>query len=108
MLLMPFIPDSSCLGLPTTFCRERATAQADLTHAHFRRRASIGAVNGAGNTLGSFSRAAGPATAGIVWGQMAQYQFPGHQFIPFGIVAVVACIAFCWLLYMRRRVSTAW
>ncbi|KAK9841098.1 hypothetical protein WJX84_008471 [Apatococcus fuscideae] len=65
-------------------------------------RSQIGAVNGAGNTLGSFSRAAGPALAGVVWGQMAELHFWGHQFVPFGVVGVAAMVAFCWLLFMRH------
>ena len=59
-------------------------------------------MNGAGNTLGSFSRAAGPALAGVVWGQMAELHFWGHQFVPFGVVGLAAMLAFGWLLYMRH------
>ena len=59
-------------------------------------------MNGAGNTLGSFSRAAGPALAGIIWGQMAELHFWGHQFVPFGVVGGAAAISWFWLFFMQR------
>ena len=73
-----------------------------VSHSLSPCRSQIGAVNGAGNTLGSFSRAAGPALAGIIWGQMAELHFWGHQFVPFGVVGVAAGIGCCWLLFMQH------
>ena len=47
---------------------------------------SAGAVNGAGQTLASAARAAGPAVAGLLWGAAAGVR--GGQFAPFALAGV--------------------
>ncbi|PSC76968.1 MFS general substrate transporter [Micractinium conductrix] len=59
---------------------------------------SLGAVNGAGQSLASLVRAAGPALGGLTWGWSSQLAatpwWPScwlpHQFLPFALVAALA------------------
>lgn len=51
---------------------------------------TLGAVNGAGQTLASFVRALAPALGGLSWGWSTALKVPGHQFLPFGFMALVA------------------
>ena len=51
---------------------------------------AIGKVNGSGQMLASLVRALGPALAGVLWGGSIQLNIPGHQFIPFAALSVVA------------------
>ena len=51
---------------------------------------AIGKVNGSGQMLASLVRALGPALAGVLWGSSLQLNFPGHQFIPFAALSIVA------------------
>lgn len=54
-------------------------------------RKSMGAVNGLGQALACFVRAAGPALGGILWGLSTIVPIAGHQFLPF------ACVSFAFL-----------
>jgi MFS family permease len=51
---------------------------------------TLGSVNGAGQSLASFVRAAAPALGGLSWGWSTGLGFPGHQFLPFLFIAAVA------------------
>jgi hypothetical protein len=58
---------------------------------------SLGAVNGAGQSVASLVRAAGPALGGLSWAwslQLAEQRWwPGwlpHQYLPFGVAALLA------------------
>ena len=51
---------------------------------------AIGKVNGSGQMLASLVRALGPALAGVLWGSSIQLNIPGHQFIPFAALSIVA------------------
>ena len=51
-------------------------------------RDAMGAVNGFGQGLASFVRAAGPALGGLMWGLSTTVKAPAHQFLPFACVAV--------------------
>ncbi|KAK9814275.1 hypothetical protein WJX72_003276 [[Myrmecia] bisecta] len=62
---------------------------------------NMGAVNGAGQTLASFGRAAGPALGGILWALTIQTGLPGHQYLAFACTAAAALLA--QLLYVRVR-----
>ena len=53
-------------------------------------RPQIGAVNGAGHTLGSFTRALGPGIGGALWSFSLTAFSRGGQFIPFALVEIVA------------------
>ncbi|KAK9796255.1 hypothetical protein WJX73_006157 [Symbiochloris irregularis] len=50
---------------------------------------AMGAVNGFGQSLACFVRAAGPALGGVAWGVSTTIPLPGHQFLPFTCVAVL-------------------
>jgi len=52
----------------------------------------VGLVNGAGQTIASFVRAAGPAAGGVLWGAASLLR-PGGQFLPFALVAAAMAAA---------------
>lgn len=59
---------------------------------------SLGAVNGVGQTIASFVRAAGPLLGGVSWsaavGLREAWQVPwGHQFVPFVLAIFVVLMA---------------
>jgi hypothetical protein len=52
----------------------------------------LGSVNGVGQSVASFVRGVGPAAAGLLWS--ASLGLSGaHQFMPFGVVTVIAVAA---------------
>ncbi|GAB4814743.1 hypothetical protein N2152v2_001789 [Parachlorella kessleri] len=51
---------------------------------------TLGRVNGAGQSVASFVRAAAPALGGLMWGWSTALPLPGHQFLPFVFITVVA------------------
>lgn len=51
-------------------------------------RNAMGAVNGFGQGMACFVRAAGPALGGLMWGLSTTVHFAGSQFLPFMCVAV--------------------
>lgn len=55
-------------------------------------REAMGAVNGVGQTIAAFVRAAGPAMAGVMWSASLGLAWVGHQFLPFSAAAVAAVV----------------
>lgn len=49
-----------------------------------------GAVNGAGQAVSALMRAFGPFLGGFAWSLSISAGFPGHQFMVFVAVAIVA------------------
>lgn len=50
----------------------------------------LGDVNGVGQTLAAFVRGIGPALGGILWAASLGLHVPGHQFLTFAVIALVA------------------
>ena len=63
---------------------------------------NIGAINGAGQTLASFGRAAGPAVGGVTWALTVQTGLHGHQYLAFAFIG--ACAMLGQLLYIWVKV----